>query len=179
MVQVADGLERGHEGQRLHQHFRARLHGGLHGKMQGGGAGVGGDDVLRGHAEKGGDVLFEALHFVAHAEVAVLKDDAAYGVGFGLAHDGPGKTQGGGGHGVSLWCWRGRGSAATDVVDGKSGVGPVAAAYQRYGMSGASFGARSLSVGSCGMSAQLQISAGVSLTALNPYHTSGGMRSSR
>ncbi len=90
----ADGLKRGHKGQRRNQHFRpaAVPKRGLHGQMQRRRPGVRRDDPVGGNAEIGGHLRLETLHFRADAQIAVFADDAMQGGGFGLADDGTGKS---------------------------------------------------------------------------------------
>ena len=90
----ADSLKGRHERQRRHQHFRAAPvpEHSLDSQVQGGCPGIGGNDPTRGHAQISRHISLKLLHFLADAQVAVFADDAAHGLGFGLANDGTGKS---------------------------------------------------------------------------------------
>ena len=95
-----DGLEGGHKGQRGHQHFSLAARDaalgshGIHGQVQGRRARIRGDDLLRGHAEIRGELLFKQTGLIAYAQIAVFQNDPADGAGLGFTHNGTRKTQG-------------------------------------------------------------------------------------
>ena len=95
-----DCLEGSHKGQRGHQHLGLAVRGaalgshGVHGQMQGRRARVRGDDLLRGHAQIRGQLLFKQTGLIAYAQIAVFQNYPADGAGLGFTHNGTRKTQG-------------------------------------------------------------------------------------